>query len=328
MGCGSPVYLDNFPILRNGNPEDVRDVITSQLGVRTFEWPSGVANFYAHGNHLHLTHIKLAYCSYGAHVKMQFPETNWIQQRFCLHGTGSVSVDGEANDIRQDQSSITPTGRESTVDCGSGLQQLVLKIKSDALSRKLSSLIGSTLPRSIHFEEVVDLNKPQALNFSCLIKLLAEQFDATRARLPDLVLEEIQDTVIVAFLCCNPHSFSRVLAEPPKESAPWQVKRVEEYVEAHWNEAITIERLTAVVNASARSIFKSFQKARGYSPMAFVKQVRLKHARTMLMFPNAKTSVTGVAFACGFQNLGHFAHDYRETFGELPSVTLGRNKHH
>ena len=296
--------------------------------MQAFEWPSGVENFYAHGNHLHLTHIKLAYCSYGAHVKMQFPETNWIQQRFCLRGTGSVSVDGEANDIRKDKSSITPMGRESIVDCGSSLQQLVLKIESDALSRKLSLLVGSTLRRPVDFEEVVDLNNRQTLNFSHLIKQLAEQFDATQASLPDLVLEELQDTIMVAFLCCNPHSFSRVLAEPPKDSAPWQVKRVEDYIEAHWNEPITIERLTAVVNASARSIFKSFQKARGYSPMAFVRQVRLKQARTMLMFPNAKTSVTGVAFSCGFQNLGHFAHDYREAFGELPSITLGRNKHY
>jgi len=36
------------------------------------------------------------------------------------------------------------------------------------------------------------------------------------------------------------------------------------------------------------------------------------------------TTVTGVAFACGFSNLGHFANDYRATFGELPSDTLRR----
>ena len=60
--------------------------------------------------------------------------------------------------------------------------------------------------------------------------------------------------------------------------------------------------------------------------MAFVKQVRLRHAQDMLLNPDANTSVTGVAFACGFQNLGHFARDYRQTFGELPSATLGRSK--
>jgi transcriptional regulator GlxA family with amidase domain len=52
--------------------------------------------------------------------------------------------------------------------------------------------------------------------------------------------------------------------------------------------------------------------------------VRLRHAREMLATPDHETSVTSVAFVCGFGNLGHFARDYRETFGERPSETLAR----
>jgi transcriptional regulator GlxA family with amidase domain len=44
----------------------------------------------------------------------------------------------------------------------------------------------------------------------------------------------------------------------------------------------------------------------------------------MLATPDLETSVTSVAFVCGFGNLGHFARDYRETFGERPSETLSR----
>ena len=42
----------------------------------------------------------------------------------------------------------------------------------------------------------------------------------------------------------------------------------------------------------------------------------------MLNRPSAKTSVTDVAFACGFISLAHFAKDYFNTFGELPSQAL------
>jgi len=52
--------------------------------------------------------------------------------------------------------------------------------------------------------------------------------------------------------------------------------------------------------------------------MRFVKQVRLRHGREMLNNPNSATSVTGVAFDCGFGNLGHFANDYQRAFGETP----------
>lgn len=37
-----------------------------------------------------------------------------------------------------------------------------------------------------------------------------------------------------------------------------------------------------------------------------------------------KASVTQIALKCGFQNLGHFARDFRLAFGELPSDTLRR----
>jgi transcriptional regulator GlxA family with amidase domain len=42
----------------------------------------------------------------------------------------------------------------------------------------------------------------------------------------------------------------------------------------------------------------------------------------MLANADPATSVTSVAFACGFSNLGHFAKYYYSTYGERPSDTL------
>jgi transcriptional regulator GlxA family with amidase domain len=100
------------------------------------------------------------------------------------------------------------------------------------------------------------------------------------------------------------------------------VRRAEDYIEAHWDQPITVEALALVTNSSARSVFHTFKQSRGYSPMAFVKQVRMRHARRMLAHPLPATSVTDVAFACGFSNLGHFAEDYCTQFGERPLQTL------
>jgi transcriptional regulator GlxA family with amidase domain len=59
--------------------------------------------------------------------------------------------------------------------------------------------------------------------------------------------------------------------------------------------------------------------------MQYVKRLRLEKARELLTDGGTKQSVTAVAFACGFLNLGHFARDYRNRFGELPSQTPSRN---
>jgi transcriptional regulator GlxA family with amidase domain len=109
--------------------------------------------------------------------------------------------------------------------------------------------------------------------------------------------------------------------------ASWQVRRAEAYIEMHWNESITITRLARATAASARSIFYHFKSSRGQSPMSFVKQVRLKHAREMLESGSINRSVTEIAIDCGFGNLGHFASDYFKRFGERPSETLKRSKY-
>lgn len=112
-------------------------------------------------------------------------------------------------------------------------------------------------------------------------------------------------------------------ARPP---TTWQVRRAEEYIETHWNQPITITSLARATAASARSIFYHFKSSRGQSPMSFLKQVRLEHAREMLERSGISRSVTEIAIECGFGNLGHFAGDYLKRFGEHPSDTLKRSK--
>jgi transcriptional regulator GlxA family with amidase domain len=140
------------------------------------------------------------------------------------------------------------------------------------------------------------------------------------------VLAELEQAILVAFLCGVDHNYSAALNARPSATAPWQVRRVEEYIEANWDQPIAIEALAIVANASARSIFHSFKEHRGHSPSHFVKQVRLRHAHETLSRPTEGTSVTRVAFDCGFGNLGHFASDYHRAFGETPSTTLNRSK--
>jgi hypothetical protein len=53
--------------------------------------------------------------------------------------------------------------------------------------------------------------------------------------------------------------------------APWQVRVAEEYIEANWDQLLTIEALAIVTGASVRTIFHSFKRSCGYTPMDFVK---------------------------------------------------------
>src|SRR5262249_48065879 len=153
------------------------------------------------------------------------------------------------------------------------------------------------------------------------------ELDRDDGKVPAAALAEFEQMLLIAFLTANRHNFSDALEREQPRPAPWQVRRVEEYITANWSRPITIEALATAAAASTRSIFKLFRDSRSCSPMAFVKSVRLQHARRMLLQPDDSTSVVSVAFACGFLNAGHFARDYRIAFGELPSATLGAARH-
>ena len=104
------------------------------------------------------------------------------------------------------------------------------------------------------------------------------------------------------------------------------MRRVEEFIEANWNQPVSIDAIAEITGISARAIFRAFRRSRGYSPMAFAKKVRLRHAQELLVAPDEDTTVTGIALKCGFANPGHFAREYREVFGHLPSHSLARSK--
>jgi transcriptional regulator GlxA family with amidase domain len=170
------------------------------------------------------------------------------------------------------------------------------------------------------------MRAPEQQRLRRLIVSLDEELAAAKSEPNSLVMAEYEQLIITGFLLANLRNYDRFLHAKPSAIMPWQVRAAEEYIEANWNRSISIEDLCRAVNASARALFKTFKDARGYSPMMFLKRVRLTRAREMLSAGNPRTTITGIALLCGFGNPGHFAADYRRAFGELPSETLLRHK--
>lgn len=107
-------------------------------------------------------------------------------------------------------------------------------------------------------------------------------------------------------------------------AAPRQVRRVEEWLDAHFADPVGIDDLAAVVGVSVRSLQAAFRETRDCTPMQALHRRRLQAAREALQAAAPRTTVTQVAMDCGFFHLGRFASDYRQAFGESPSATLDR----
>jgi transcriptional regulator GlxA family with amidase domain len=105
-----------------------------------------------------------------------------------------------------------------------------------------------------------------------------------------------------------------------------RLRNLEDWIDAHVSEAITLGRLCEVAQAGERSLQLAFQARRGTSPMRFVCERRLAAVQRRLFRPGADDDVTAIATGLGFTHLGRFSSAYAAAFGESPSQTLARGR--
>jgi transcriptional regulator GlxA family with amidase domain len=105
-----------------------------------------------------------------------------------------------------------------------------------------------------------------------------------------------------------------------EHAVPASVYRAEAFIEAHATDAITLDDIAAAARAPVRTLLDGFRRFRDTSPMQHLRSVRLDLARERLL-SDQSASIASIALECGFGNLGRFAQNYAERFGERPSET-------
>jgi AraC-like DNA-binding protein len=318
-----PEPLHRFPVFRTSDPEELRYFGSTFLGASRIDLET-TDSFQACVNLIELQETGLAFGATSCYLAADHVASDFIRLQISMKGRATASAGRVTADINQRQFAITPAGVSSRTVCQAGHERLTVRLDPQALLQRLTILLGVKPKGDIRFEPAIGADGVHAQGLYQLVLFLAQQLDSTASRLPAAACRELEQAVQIAFLWASRHPFSHLLEAEASRPAPLVVRRVEEFIEAHWREAITIDRLVAEAGVSARSIFRAFDRSRGYSPMAFVKSVRLRHAREVLMSGDPDVSVMATAFKCNFTSPGHFARDYREAFGELPSDTISR----
>ena len=78
-------------------------------------------------------------------------------------------------------------------------------------------------------------------------------------------------------------------------------------------------------HVSVRSLQQGFRRYMGASPMAYLREVRLRRAHQSLLDSDPSiASVASVAYNWGFTNLGRFAAAHTARYDEPPAATLRR----
>ena len=319
---GAP--LDGHPAFRASQVDALEAAIESHLAARLVKLPPDSRMIAAKANRFDLPHSSLWFCAYGMPVALRFPEPDHVRVQLHHAGLGATWIGDTLVPVTPNQACISTEAAE--FDFAADFEQLVWRIPKDFLIQKLAGLTGTPIVTGLAFDHALDLTQPQATMLMRVLGCVLHATESVGGEHAQIVLAELEQALVSAFLAAATHRYRGQLDRPAPSAAPWQVKRAENYIEANWDKPVTIERLTEVTGASTRSIFRAFQQSRGYTPLEFAKRIRLGHARRMLQEAEGAISVTEVAFACGFADLGRFSKDFAQTYGELPSAVLRRRK--
>jgi len=101
--------------------------------------------------------------------------------------------------------------------------------------------------------------------------------------------------------------------------------KFEEFLAANCDQPLYLTEICAAVGVSARTLRTCCEEHLGMGPIRFLtlRRMHLAH-RALLLGELANSTVTRIATAYGFWELGRFSVTYRALFGESPSETLRR----
>lgn len=114
------------------------------------------------------------------------------------------------------------------------------------------------------------------------------------------------------------HSVDGPTMSPNKGGlAPWQVRRVQEFLAENLATDIGIEELSAIARLSPFHFARAFKATVGIPPHAYQRQLRMAQACRLLGEPSL--SVIEVALSVGFNSPQAFARTFRREFGVTPT---------
>ena len=98
--------------------------------------------------------------------------------------------------------------------------------------------------------------------------------------------------------------------------APWQMKRVDAYIEENIAGSLTLDDLAACAKLSASYFGRAFKASFGETPHAYILRKRMELARRLMRETSAPLAT--IALECGMADQSHFSRIFRRFTGMSP----------
>ena len=103
---------------------------------------------------------------------------------------------------------------------------------------------------------------------------------------------------------------------PSRSNEAQEVTQIIRYLNDHYSQKLTLEKLAARFGKSVPTLSRLFQATLNRSPIAYLIHLRLAKAASELR--TSSDSITNIAHKCGFEDSNYFSKMFTKQFGILP----------
>jgi len=137
----------------------------------------------------------------------------------------------------------------------------------------------------------------------------------TKQRHPGMEAALLGDLIVLIVTLSRLYSAS---TQTPQSHALLRIANVIGKIEHAYSTNWTLAELAHMAGMSKANLHKAFKDTIGKSPIDYVIQVRLKHAKTLLS--HSELSITEIAFQVGMNDSNYFSRSFKQAFGLTPSA--------
>lgn len=133
-----------------------------------------------------------------------------------------------------------------------------------------------------------------------------------------LFAESLKNLLTVHLLrhYCESEIQQKKLAIPGNALDAVKLRQIQDYIEDHLAEDISIEDMAALIPMSQFHFARAFKTATGETPHKYLTQRRIERAKVFLTV--TKLAIAEVAYQVGFSNQSHFTAHFRKAMGVTP----------
>ncbi len=321
------ISLSDYPIFSGTDVELSRRALSRIFNPVFLEPGKGAGSFQFSVRGVQLPHLWISSLSYwGNPVLGPVDPSDYHTLQVVPSGSFQFDIDGQKMSANAAQALMISNGQRVRLQPADNSQCLSLVVKDKDLRDVISTWVGHTKIPPIEFRKQLTMTNSGVISFLSYLHTIVDDLDRSSNLLQmPAAVASLENMLLTYMLCELEHNLVDFLNKTSAEAGSNQVREIEEYLEANSSKAISMKLLTQVTGHSTRSIYRAFKRYRDYTPMEFLRNVRMRLARKKLLHAIPGSMVTTIAYECGFTHLGRFSNEYKRCFGERPSETLQRS---